>query len=72
VAARALDVSYNFKCEKNNNIANYSTTTKAIEKINTDLDTLKFNNLSFVFLAKFLNNKILLTKISHQFLVTSK
>jgi hypothetical protein len=54
---------------KNNKIAKHSTTTKAKEKISTDLESLEFFD---VCLTKFENNQILLNKISHVFLLTTK
>jgi hypothetical protein len=56
---------------KNDKIANanHSVTTQAREKISTYLESLKFFD---VCLAKFENYQILLNKISHRFIVTTK
>jgi hypothetical protein len=56
---------------ENHKIAKNSTTTKAIEKISTDLESSKFQKCFGVCLAKFKNNQILLNKISHRFLQTT-
>jgi hypothetical protein len=58
----------NFCLVKNHKITNDSTTTKAREKISTDLESLSF---FYVRLTKFKNNPILLNKISHRFLLTT-
>jgi hypothetical protein len=57
---------------KNHKIAKNSTNTKAREKISTDLDSLEFYKNFDVCLTKFKNNQILLNKISHIFLLTTK
>jgi hypothetical protein len=55
----------NFYLVKNHKIAKNSTTTKAREKISTDLESLEFENFFDVGLTKFKNNQILLwTQIS--------
>jgi len=54
---------------KNPKIVHNSTTTKASEKISTYLESLEFFD---VCLTKFKNNQILLNKISHRFLRTTK
>jgi hypothetical protein len=69
VAALVPDMFSKFYLAKNHQIANNSATTEAREKISTDLESLEFFD---VCLAKFKCNKILLNKISHRFLVTSK
>jgi hypothetical protein len=43
-----------------------------LEKIRVDLETIQFLKNFNVCLTKFLNNKILINKISHRFLVTTK
>ncbi len=58
----------NFYLVKNHKIANNSTTTKAIEKISTYLESLKIFDTRF---TKFENNKLLLNKISHRFILTT-
>jgi len=50
----------NFYLVKNRKIANNSTTTKASEKISTDLETLEFFDVCWI---EFKNNQILLNKI---------
>jgi hypothetical protein len=57
---------------KNHKIANNSTTTKAREKLSTDLEDFRVLEFFDVCLTKFKNNKILLNKISHRFLWTTK
>ncbi len=42
VGALVLDMFYNFYLMKNHKIANNSATTRAIEKIDTDLESLEF------------------------------
>jgi hypothetical protein len=49
-----------------------STTTKATEKISADLESLDLHKFFDVCLTKFKNNQILLNKISHRFLLTTK
>ncbi len=46
-------------------------TTKAIEKISSDLESLEVQAFFDVCLTKFKNNQILLNKISHIFLLTT-
>jgi hypothetical protein len=58
---------------KNCKIAKNSTTINAREKISTDLESLEFQKNFDVCLTKFKkNNQILLNKISHRFLLTTK
>jgi hypothetical protein len=57
---------------KNNKIAKNSTTTKAREKISTDLESLESYKIFDVCLTKFKNNQILINKISHRFILTTK
>jgi hypothetical protein len=54
---------------KNYKNAKNAKTTKAREKISTYLESLEFFD---VCLSKFKNNQILLIKISHRFLATTK
>ncbi len=54
---------------KNHKIAKNSTTTKAREKISTNMESLEFIGVR---LTKFKNNQILLNKISDRFLLTDK
>ncbi len=49
---------------KNHKFANNSTTAKAREKINTDLESLASQKKIDVRLTKFENNQILLNKIA--------
>jgi hypothetical protein len=55
-----LDMFCNLYLVKNRKIANNSTTTKASEKISTDLETLEFFDVCWI---EFKNNQILLNKI---------
>jgi hypothetical protein len=57
-----------FYLANNHQIANNSATPEAREKISTDLESLEFID---VCLTKFKSNQILLSQISHRFLVTS-
>ncbi len=59
----------NFCLVKNHKIANNSTNIKASKKISTDLESLEFFDVR---LAKFKNYQILLNKISHRFILTTK
>jgi hypothetical protein len=72
VAAWVSDMFCNFYLVKNPEIADNSTTTKAREKISTDLESLQFWKNFDVCLTKFKNNKILLNKIIHRFLLTTE
>ncbi len=63
---------YNFYLVKNHIITNNSATTEAREKIITYLESLEFCNFFDVCLTKFENYQILLNKISHRLLVTTK
>jgi hypothetical protein len=72
VAAWFPDMFCNFYLVKNNKIAKNSTTTKAREKIITDLESLEFYKFFDVCFTKVKNNQILLNKISHKFLQTTK
>ncbi len=72
VAALASDMLCDFYLVKNHKIANNSATTEAREKISTDLNTLEFEKFFDVCLTKIENNQILLNKISHRFLMTTK
>jgi hypothetical protein len=58
------DIFCDFYFVKNHNIANNSTTTKALEKINTDLESSKFYNFFEDGLAKFENNQSYLIKLT--------
>jgi len=62
----------NFYLVKNHKIAKNSTTTKAREKNSTDMESLEFKTFFDACLTKFKNNQILLNKISHRFLLTTK
>jgi hypothetical protein len=69
VAAWFPDMFCNFYLVKNREIAKNSTATTAREKISTYLESLEFFD---VCLTKFQSNPILLNKISHRFLPTTK
>jgi hypothetical protein len=69
VAASVPDMFCNFYLVKNHKIANNSATTAATEKITTYLESLEF---FYECLTKFENHQVLLNKISHRFLVTTK
>jgi hypothetical protein len=71
VAAWLPDMFCNLYSVKNHKIAEISTTTKAGEKISTDLESLEFIQFFDVCLTKFINNQILLNKTSHIFLLTT-
>jgi hypothetical protein len=58
-------MSCDFYFVKSHKFANDSTTTKAREKITTDLESLKNYNIFDAGLAKLETNQILLDKISH-------
>jgi hypothetical protein len=68
-AAWVPNMLCDFYFAKNHEIANNSTTTKAREKISTDLEYKKFFDIG---LAKFENNQILLYNICHSFLGITK
>jgi hypothetical protein len=72
VAAWVPYMFSNFYLEKNCKIVNNSATTEARERIRTDLDSLKLDTSFDACLTKFENYQILLNKISHRFLVTTK
>jgi hypothetical protein len=57
---------------KNHKLAKNSTTTKAKEKISTDLESLEVSNFFDVCLNKFKNNQILFHKLILRFLLTRK
>ncbi len=59
------DMFCNFYVVKNHKIVNNSATTETREKVITYLESLQFKKL-------FENNPILLNKISHRFVVTTK
>jgi hypothetical protein len=69
VAALVPNMFCNLYLVKNYKIAKNSKTTKAIEKISADLESLEFFGVG---LTKFRNYQILLNKISHRFLGTTK
>ncbi len=72
MAAWVLDMFCDFYFVKNHKIVNNSTTNRAREKISTDLESLEFTKFFDVGLAKVENIQILLYKISHRFLITTK
>jgi hypothetical protein len=57
---------------KNYKIANDASPTKATEKISTDLESLEVQQFVESHLTKFKNNRILLNKMSHRFLVRAR
>jgi hypothetical protein len=61
-----------FYITKNYIIAKGSTTTKAREKINSNLESLEFLKFLDVGFTECKNNEILINKISHRFQVTTK
>ncbi len=63
-AAWVLDMSWNFYLVKNHKIVKNSATTKAGEKISTDLELLGCFKFLDVCLTKLKNNQTLLHKIS--------
>jgi hypothetical protein len=71
VATLVPDKFCNFCLVKNHKIANGSTTTKAREKIRTDLESSNYRNF-YVHLTKFKNYPILLNKIGHRFLTDNQ
>jgi hypothetical protein len=70
LAALFSDMFCNFYLVKNHKIANNSTTTKAREKIRTDLESFELNFFD-VCLTKFKDDQILQNKNSHRFLLTT-
>jgi hypothetical protein len=72
VAALVPDMFCKFYLMKNHKIADDSATTEAREKISAYLESLEFYKFLDICLAKFKSNQILLIKISHRFLVTTK
>ncbi len=62
VAALVPDMFCNFYSVKNHEMAKNSTTTKAGEKMSTNLEFLEFQKSFGVCLTKFKNNQILLHK----------
>jgi hypothetical protein len=72
VATLVSDMFCNFYLVKNHKIANNSATIKAREKISAYLESLEFKKNFDACLAKFENYQIILNKISHRFLVTTK
>jgi hypothetical protein len=61
----------NFYLARSHKIANNAATGEAREKISTDLESLEFKK-NDVGLTKFENYLIVLNKISHRCLVTTK
>jgi len=72
MAAWLPDMFCNFYLVKNHKIAKNVTTTKAREKIITDLESLKILEIFDVRLTTFKNNQNLINKISHIFLLATK
>jgi hypothetical protein len=57
---------------KNHKITNNSGATEAREKISTNLESSEFETCFDVCLTKLKNNQILLNKIVHRFILTTK
>ncbi len=72
MAAWVPDMFCYFYLAKNLRIANDSTTSDAGEKLGTDMESLEFYIIVGVRSAKFKSNLILLKKIIHRFLETTK
>jgi hypothetical protein len=72
VAALVPDMFHNFYLVKNHKIANNSSTTEARAKLSTDLESFEFQKFFEVCLTKFENYQILINKIIHRYLVTTK
>jgi hypothetical protein len=72
VAARFPGMFCNFYLAKNHKIDRNSTTTIAREKNKRRYGIFKILEFFNVCLTKFKNNQILLNKISHRFLLTTK
>ena len=72
VAAWVPDMFCNFYLVKSHKIANISATTEGTEKNKHIFGILKNRNFLNVCFTKFENYQILLNKISHRFLVTTK
>ncbi len=66
------DMFCNIYLVKSHKIANNSATTEAREKISTVLESVEFYNFLNICLTKFENYQILLNKISHRFIMTTK
>jgi hypothetical protein len=61
-----------FYLVKNHKIANNLSTAEARAKLSTDLESFEFQKFLDVCFTKLENSQILLNKISHRFLVTTK
>ncbi len=72
VAALVSDMFCNFYLVKNNKNSNYSANTEAREIKITNLESLEFQNFFDVSLTEFENHQLLLNKIKHRCLVTTK
>ncbi len=72
VAVLVPDMFCNFYLVKNHKITNKSATTEATEKISTYFESIEFQNFFDVCLTKFENFQVLLNRISHRFLVTTR
>ncbi len=66
------DMFGNFNVRKNHKDADNSTTTEAREKMSAVLESLEFNTKNDACLTKFNKNQILVNKISHVYLATTK
>ncbi len=71
-SAQVPDTFCNFYLVKNHKIGKNSTTTKAREKISTDLNPLNFRNILIEIWWNLKNKQILFNKISHRCLLTTK
>jgi hypothetical protein len=67
VAAWVPDMICNFYQVKNHKLINNATTSKAIEKITTDLESIYFYNFFGACLTKSRNNQILHKKLATNF-----
>jgi hypothetical protein len=72
VAAWVPDMFCDIYLVKGHKIANNSATTETREKIITYLESVEFGKLFYICWTNFENYQILINKISHRFLVTSK
>ncbi len=68
MAAWVPDIFCNCYLVKNHKISKNSSTTKAREKISTDLESLEILEFFHACLTKFKNNQILLNKIAKLFI----
>jgi hypothetical protein len=72
VAAWVQVIFYSFNLVKNHKTAKNLTTTNAREKNKNRFGILRILVIFYIYFTKFKNNQILLNKISHRFLMTTK